>query len=103
QQSPLLTPMLASAARLKLPVLPMVGPFYIGMWVIFTSALTDNALDLELAREVAEYFRLSLTQADEIIENFMGIVAQWRTIADGLGLSLREQERMSEAFRVANG
>lgn len=30
QQSPLLTPMLASAARLKLPVLPQVGPNYIG-------------------------------------------------------------------------
>ncbi|MGI1757023.1 hypothetical protein, partial [Serratia marcescens] len=41
QQSPLLTPMLASAARLKLPVLPQVGPNYIGMWVIFTSVLTD--------------------------------------------------------------
>ncbi|MFB2829313.1 hypothetical protein ACE1BS_06715, partial [Aeromonas jandaei] len=34
QQSPLLTPMLASAAHLKLPVLPLVGPIYIGMWVI---------------------------------------------------------------------
>lgn len=33
--------MLASAARLKLPVLPQVGPNYIGMWVIFTSVLTS--------------------------------------------------------------
>ena len=34
--------MLTSAARLKLPVLPQVGPIYIGMWVIFTSVLTDS-------------------------------------------------------------
>jgi serine/threonine-protein kinase HipA len=75
-------------------------PWSDGLKLNITEA--DNALDLELAREVAEYFRLSLAQADEIIENFMGIVAQWRTIADGLGLPPREQERMSEAFRVAN-
>ncbi|EOA8082384.1 TPA: hypothetical protein ACGRSL_001905 [Escherichia coli] len=42
----------------------------------------DNALDLELAREVAEYFQLGLTEADDIIANFRGIVSQWRTIAD---------------------
>ncbi len=62
---------------------------------------SDNALDLELAREVARFFRLSQAEADEIIENFIGIVSQWRTIANGLGLPLREQERMAEAFRLA--
>ncbi|CAI0993304.1 type II toxin-antitoxin system HipA family toxin [Serratia quinivorans] len=62
---------------------------------------SDNALDLELAREVARFFRLSLAEADEIIENFIGIVSQWRTIANGLKLPLREQERMAEAFRLA--
>lgn len=62
---------------------------------------SDNALDLELAREVARFFRLSLAEADEIIEDFIGIVSQWRTIANGLGLPLREQERMAEAFRLA--
>ncbi|WP_253912695.1 type II toxin-antitoxin system HipA family toxin [Salmonella bongori] len=30
----------------------------------------DNALDMELAREVAEYFRLKLTDADEIIASY---------------------------------
>ncbi|WP_129543514.1 type II toxin-antitoxin system HipA family toxin [Serratia sp. 1D1416] len=62
---------------------------------------SDNALELELAREVAGYFRLSMDEADEIIENFIGIVSQWRTIANRLALPLREQERMAEAFRVA--
>lgn len=62
---------------------------------------SDNALDLELAREVAGYFRLSLAEADEIIEKFIGIVSQWRTIANRLELPLREQERMAEAFKGA--
>ncbi|MGB8667954.1 MAG: toxin HipA [Serratia inhibens] len=49
----------------------------------------------------AGYFRLSLAEADEVIENFIGIVGQWRTIANRLELPLREQERIAEAFRVA--
>ncbi|MBF8743557.1 type II toxin-antitoxin system HipA family toxin [Pseudomonas guariconensis] len=61
----------------------------------------DNALDLELAREVAAYFRLDLQEADEIIEDFRDIVGQWRTLAQGLGLSAREQDRMVDAFRLA--
>ncbi|MCP1107123.1 hypothetical protein M6G53_17260, partial [Serratia nevei] len=52
QQSPLLTPMLASAARLKLPVLPQVGPNYIGMWVIFTSVLTIKKVSAEIAEQI---------------------------------------------------
>ncbi|OII58279.1 toxin HipA [Pseudomonas putida] len=61
----------------------------------------DNALDLELAREVAGYFRLDLPEADEIIEDFRDIVGQWRTLAQSLGLTAREQDRMADAFRLA--
>ena len=61
----------------------------------------DNALDLDLAREVAEYFRLGLAEADEIIEDFRGTISQWRLIADGLKLPAREQDRMADAFRLA--
>jgi serine/threonine-protein kinase HipA len=62
----------------------------------------DNALDLELAREVAEYFRINLEQADEIIADFREIVSQWRTIAERLALPFREQEQMADAFRLAD-
>ena len=61
----------------------------------------DNALNLELAREVCEHFRLSLKDADEIIDDFRDIVGQWRTLATRLALSAREQERMADAFRLA--
>jgi|SRR5450830_40976 len=61
----------------------------------------DNALDLELAREVAAYFRVKLHEADEIIGDFRQVVAQWRILAGNLGLPAREQDRMAEAFRLA--
>ena len=64
---------------------------------------SDNALNLTLAREVAEYFRLDLHEADDIIEKFRGIVRQWRTLAQRLDLSAREQDRMADAFRLAAG
>jgi serine/threonine-protein kinase HipA len=59
----------------------------------------DNALDLELAREVAEYFRVSRTDADEIIESFQEVVSQWPKVASAAGLSKREQDNMAPAFR----
>jgi serine/threonine-protein kinase HipA len=61
----------------------------------------DNALDLELAREVAEYFRVSRADAEEIIESFQGVVSQWPTLAGALGLSRREQDNMEPAFRLS--
>ncbi len=63
----------------------------------------DNALDLELAREVAGYFRVNLETADEIIADFQAIVGQWRVVAEGVGLSANEQNRMANAFRLASG
>lgn len=63
---------------------------------------SDNALDLELAREVAGYFRVPSNEAEEIIEDFRGTVSQWRTLANGLRLPIREQDRMAGAFRLAD-
>jgi serine/threonine-protein kinase HipA len=58
----------------------------------------DNAMDLELARSVAPYFRVSASDGDDIIERQQQIVSQWRKIAASLGISAREQERQSDAF-----
>lgn len=59
---------------------------------------SDNALDLELAREIAAYFRVSRADADEIIEHFQDVVRQWPTVARAAGLSKREQDNMAPAF-----
>jgi serine/threonine-protein kinase HipA len=62
---------------------------------------SDNAMDLELAQSVAPYFRVSVEQAEEIISNQILVVSQWRTIADSLSISHREQQQMEAAFRLA--
>lgn len=61
----------------------------------------DNALDLELAREVAGYFRVSRVDAEEIIENFQEVVGQWAKVARATGLSKREQDNMAPAFHLS--
>ena len=61
----------------------------------------DNAMDLDLARSVAPYFRVSKKLANEIIERSQAVVKQWPKIADRLRVSHREQERMAPAFGLA--
>lgn len=61
----------------------------------------DNAMNLDLARSVAHYFRVDTETADAIIERSQAVVRQWPTIADRLGIPVREQERMASAFGLA--
>jgi len=62
---------------------------------------SDNALDLDLVRSVAPYFRIKDAQAATIIETISGAVRGWREIASSLGIKRGEQEAMSEAFLTA--
>jgi serine/threonine-protein kinase HipA len=62
---------------------------------------TDNAMDLDLARSVAPYFRVSIEQADDIISKQIEVVSQWHVLADSLKISIREQQQMETAFRLA--
>ncbi len=61
----------------------------------------DNALDLDLARSVAPYFRVDAKAASETIKRSQSIVKQWAKIAVRLGIPAREQERMASAFGLA--
>jgi serine/threonine-protein kinase HipA len=61
----------------------------------------DNAMDLDLARSVAPYYRLSKAGADGIIAQSKAVVQQWPKIAINLQVRAREQERMASAFRLA--
>ena len=38
---------------------------------------SDNALDLELAREVSDVFRISQSDTKEIIERFQKVIRKW--------------------------
>ena len=63
---------------------------------------TENALDLELARSVAGFFRVPAKLADDIILRCKEVVRQWPTIAQSLRIPDREQQRMAGAFKLAD-
>ena len=63
----------------------------------------DNSQDLELAKEVAKQFRVNKKRADEIILQVVSGIKKWRKFATELSISKSEQERMSQAFRAAEG
>ena len=58
----------------------------------------DNSLDLELAKKVAGYFRLSEKKANKIIAEVVSVVNEWQKYADKYGVSKTEQEKMTTAF-----
>jgi serine/threonine-protein kinase HipA len=60
--------------------------------------LTDNALDLEIALEVANEFRVKKERAKEIIKLVKASVSKWRLVADKIKLPKAEQAFMANAF-----
>lgn len=63
---------------------------------------TDNAQDLELAREVAPHFAVKAKAAETIIAEVRAVVAGWPAFAKHLKISPAEQDRMANAFRLAS-
>lgn len=62
----------------------------------------DNAQDLELAKDVSKYFRLSSKEANKIIDEVIGATTKWRDVAKQLKIPMRAISRMGPAFRVAD-
>jgi serine/threonine-protein kinase HipA len=58
----------------------------------------SNALDLDLARAVAEKFRVNDKKRELIIDKITKAVGRWREVAMRLGISRSEMERMRNAF-----
>lgn len=61
---------------------------------------SDNSQDLSLALEVIAYFRIKAQKANQIIQDVVHTVKNWRTVAKSVGISGAEQKQMSNAFRV---
>ncbi|MBL0202731.1 MAG: type II toxin-antitoxin system HipA family toxin [Chitinophagaceae bacterium] len=59
----------------------------------------DNALDLNLAKSVGQYFQLTNVQMDTIIGEVNASVRCWKKIATEIGIPRAEQELMDGAFR----
>lgn len=75
-----------------------INPNEYGKGLNLTITDTDNSLDLNLAMEVADYFRLSPDRASQIIQKVSVVVKDWKKIAARFKISHAEQERMSAAF-----
>ncbi|MDZ7771722.1 MAG: HipA domain-containing protein [Balneolaceae bacterium] len=61
----------------------------------------ENALDLDLVREVAPHFRLDEGEANSIIQKMEKEVGAWRDLAASRGISREEIALMRPAFNVA--
>lgn len=58
---------------------------------------SDNALDLDLVRSVARYFRVS--KPDAIVDRLESAISTWRDLAQNLGIPRSEQDALAAAFR----
>lgn len=76
-----------------------INPVETGTGLKLNISDDDNSLDLDLALEVCEFFRLSENRAKEIIEEVKAAVINWRNVADKYGISRAEQELKAQAFQ----
>lgn len=63
---------------------------------------SDNSQDLELAKDVASYFRITPDKAHQIIKEVTSATKKWREEAKKNRISTKEQERMASAFRIGS-
>jgi serine/threonine-protein kinase HipA len=78
-----------------------MNPVETGDGLSLNISKTDNAQNLDVAIEVAPYFRLSSKNADEIVHAVRKGVSKWNTIAEKTGISRSERDAMAGAFRFA--
>ena len=75
-----------------------MNPVETGSGLRLNISETDNARELDLAIEVAPYFRISEKRTYEIIDKVKASVRQWNPIAEKQGIPRTERDGMSAAF-----
>ena len=75
-----------------------LNPSFYGGGLSLNITEADNALDMDLAREVAPFFGVLEKDAEAIIGEVCDEVSGWRRVATKLGISREEQEMMAGAF-----
>jgi serine/threonine-protein kinase HipA len=78
-----------------------INPIENGTGLKLNISEDDNALDLDLAMEVHEYFRLDEANALNIIKQVTNVVKNWRQVATKYGISKSNQELKATAFSIA--
>lgn len=79
-----------------------INPVETGTGLSLNISEKDNALNLDLAKEVAPYFRVSTKRADEIMDQVKKSVSGWGKEAEQNGISKLERGVMGKAFRLAD-
>jgi serine/threonine-protein kinase HipA len=62
--------------------------------------LENNALDVDLAKSIGEYFQLVPEEMDRVVNDIHTAICSWKEIAKEIGISRAEQEMMAPAFRL---
>ncbi len=75
-----------------------INPVETGTGLSLNISQSDNSMNLELARDVCKFFRLSENRANIIITNVTDAVRDWKNVAKKYGISNSEQELKSQAF-----
>jgi len=78
-----------------------MNPVETGTGLSLNISDTDNDLNIDLALEVAEYFRLTKAKSEEILSQVRNSVKNWREIAAKNGILKLEQDSMANAFSRA--
>jgi len=76
-----------------------INPVPTGTGLSLNISTTDNALSIDLALEVAEYFRVSDESSLEIISIVQSEVSKWEAIAEKVGIPKSERNAMARAFK----
>lgn len=76
-----------------------INPVPTGTGLSLNISTTDNALSIDLAMEVAPYFRVSDEKAKEIIATVHSAVSHWESIAEKNGIAKAERNAMTKAFK----
>jgi len=58
----------------------------------------SNALELDLALEVAPYFQLSTEQAQQILSELQSVTGRWREYANKIGINRQEQQLLESSL-----
>ena len=59
----------------------------------------DNSLDTNLVMQVAPYFKLTESNANNISQEMTAMVGKWYEVAKNLEISNKEREMMKPAYR----
>jgi serine/threonine-protein kinase HipA len=76
-----------------------INPVPTGTGLSLNISTTDNALSIDLAMEVAGYFRVSDESSLEIISIVQSEVSKWEAIAEKVGIPKSERNAMAKAFK----